>query len=641
MKRTNFPIKFFVAFSLLTGTVQAIQTPNAQAKEGASGTTGAGRPPKTDTKSSGASLNEQMAQQFYLRALDALRAVAEDAKEWKDSSAAAHAQAQVADLTWEADTGAARGYLLRGWEVAGRVEEAREERSRYRNASARTEARRVVLLVARKRAPELAQKWLEQIAEESEGEQGKGQRGAFDDRTPRSAALLQMAMASVAESPQAAAELAIESLRDGVSFGFQSVLLALQEKDFNLSQSVFRAALTRLKSVGILDPNELLILGAYLYTPGRVVGANTTENRGSFPMTVARNRPRVTAAAELNPAMALEFLDIAADILVNTPLPSTTANPREAARAQVSAIGFLIGMGRMSERLPERAAALRRRAQLIEADAQFSYKPVEPRADTPAPLSGEGTERYAERRIDALEEIARNEAAPLARNIAYARAALATEPKDYERGWRLAGNIRDDLLREGVTDWLTYRGALHFAGAGDFDKTYELSKKTNDPAYRAASLVVGAQKLSKAKETARAAQWLQEARALVKAARTDGPWSRIAFGIASTYARFDPAAALEALADGVKLMNQTLTAPTSDEKAPVVKRFSGLTAQDFSYGTSGFGLKAAVAMFGPDQFENVLGTLKGITSPEARGVAIVTLGTTILQASKRNARAKS
>jgi hypothetical protein len=54
-------------------------------------------------------------------------------------------------------------------------------------------------------------------------------RGLFDDRSERSAVLLQMAMGVVKDDPRAAAHMATESLRDGISFGLQSVLVALQE----------------------------------------------------------------------------------------------------------------------------------------------------------------------------------------------------------------------------------------------------------------------------------------------------------------------------------------------------------------------------------------------------------------------------
>jgi hypothetical protein len=42
-------------------------------------------------------------------------------------------------------------------------------------------------------------------------------------------------------------------------------------------------------------------------------------------------------------------------------------------------------------------------------------------------------------------------------------------------------------------------------------------------------------------------------------------------------------------------------------------------------------LQSAIAVFPPDQFEQVLSVLNDITSPEARGVALLTLCRTFLK----------
>jgi hypothetical protein len=70
-----------------------------------------------------------------------------------------------------------------------------------------------------------------------------------------------------------------------------------------------------------------------------------------------------------------------------------------------------------------------------------------------------------------------------------------------------------------------------------------LNLKNGDAAQRAASLVVGAQRLVKAKDTLRAGQWLQEARLLVEKAEPDESSSRIALGTVSAYGEFDKQAA--------------------------------------------------------------------------------------------------
>src|SRR5689334_3303791 len=322
---------------------------------------------------------KQVREQQVTRIIAVLSATADNAKNWTDPAAASKVQAQIADVIWDSDAEIARDYLVKAWETTEKVEIPKQVGSPFRNQSPRTEARGEVILVARKRAPDLSKKWLQQMAQESEKDQIG--RGAFDDRTSRSTVLLQMALQIVQDDPEAAAALATESLQDGVSFGFQQVLIRIQEKNFELSQKVFRAALSRLRTTGMLDPNELLILYAYLYTPGRIPAANTDRNTGHIQIAVGRDQPQIAAAAQLNPSLASDFLQLAANLLIGAPLPATTANPALSARSQLSAINTLLGP--TSERLPELAVALRVRAQQISTDAQLTTVQESAPANTP------------------------------------------------------------------------------------------------------------------------------------------------------------------------------------------------------------------------------------------------------------------
>ncbi|HEX7331190.1 MAG TPA: hypothetical protein VF290_06805 [Pyrinomonadaceae bacterium] len=574
-------------------------------------------------------LQKRIRQQQVTRILSVLSATADNAKHWTDAAVASKVQAQVSDVIWDADAEIARSYLIRAWETTARVEISKQERSAFRNQSPRTEARREVILVARKRAPDLSKKWLQQMAQESEQEQHE--RGAFDDRTPRSTLLLQMALQIVSDDPEAAAALATESLQDGISFGFQQVLIRIQEKNFELSQRVFRTALARLRTAGMVDPNELLILYAYLYTPGRIVAANTDGNPGRIQIAVGRNPPQIAAAAQLNPALALDFLQLAANLLISAPVPATTANPSLAARLQLSVINAL--MGPISDRLPELAVALQTRAQQIVTEARLNTAPQTAPPNRPASLPGETSESFAERRVDLLEEAARNENFTIGRDIAFAKAALATTVQNYSRGWELAGKIDDGKLRDNLKNWLTYRATLHFVSENNLDKAYELAAKNNDPIQRAASLVVGAQQLVKAKDATRASQWLVEARSLVRKVDPDETSVHVAFGIVSAFAKIDRVVAFDVLSEAVRQMGKTTLTSADEDRAPLLKRFSGFeSSADFTYGTEGFSLRAAIGAFGPEQFEDVLAIVNRITPAELHGLAIIELSRKYLKA---------
>ena len=572
--------------------------------------------------------------QLLRRIIDLLNSTSDDAKKWDDKAISARTQAQIADLLWEIDRDNATNHLRDAWAAAAKVEEPKRERSTVVNPSLRNAVKREVLLVARKRAPDLAAIWLEELVEESKSDT-KNERGTFDDRSTRSAVLLQMANELVADNPKAAAELLNESLRDGISFNFQTVLSRLQEKDAALAQDVFRAALSRLRVAGMTDPNELLILYAYLYTPGRVFAANTSDNRNQVQLAIGGSRVSVPAARQ-NPALALEFLEIASDLLLSAPL-SDSANTQIAARSLITAIQGLLR--EISERLPEKAALLRLRLQQLDSHAQFANVPPPRSTDIPDVRPNESKESFAERRVDLLEDAAAKGRDPLTRDIGYAQAAVSTTVERYQRGLDLAAKIDDKNLREGVRSWLIYRSVLHFIASGDLDAAYRLNLKNDDAVQRAVCLIAGAQRLVKENDPTRASDWLREAGAIVRRIDADEGLARIALGIVSTYGRFDTQAALDWLVYSVKLMRKASPASLNEDRAPSFKRISGVTPiSDFTSNTTGFSLQSAVGVFPPDQFEQVLSVLDDVTPQEARGLAVVTLCRNFLKTGATRAR---
>ncbi|HET8781475.1 MAG TPA: hypothetical protein VFM63_03580, partial [Pyrinomonadaceae bacterium] len=581
---------------------------------------GLAQPPESKPKETKASpeakLRDAQRQQQILRILAILRATSDGAKDWTDAAAATRTQAQIADLMWDFDADAGRTYLIKAWETASRIEpESSLPRSQFRNTSTRISTGREVIVVARRRAPDLAKKWLDQLAKSVESERGNDERGMFDDRTARSSVLLQMSSQVVDQNPEAAAAMAIESLNDGVSFGFQAVLLRFQEKDFELAQRVFRAALARLRTAGMLDPNELLILHAYLYTPGRTMAANTGDDPNKISLAVGINRPRITAAAQLNPALANEFLVLAADLLLTAPLPSTTSNPALTARAQVAAINTLLT--NVNAASPEKGTMLAQRLQTLTTEAQFSATPSKPPEGHLDTKRGETAEQYNERRVDYLVKLAEDETTTLGRDIAYAKAALATVVNAHQRGWDIAGKIDDAKLRDNVRNCLMYRASLHLLSRNETDKAYELISKNNDAAQKAASLAVGAKRLLAEKDTVRAGEWLNQALVLIKKTEAEEGLARVAFGVVTTYAKTDNFLAFDALSEAVRIVNKTKLSG-DDDRAPMLRRFSGIDIADFNHGTDGFSLRSAISVFGPKEFDDVLNSVNKISALELR-----------------------
>lgn len=557
-------------------------------------------------------------QQSALMLLQALYDVADRTQQWDDAALAARAQARIADVSWTIDETRATKYLTSAWLTADHIKEPGTNSSPYRNDSLKTEVKSEILFIAKKRMPELAQKWIEEIKAGTKEKEEKTQPGTFDNRTLRSAVLLQSALQSVDSDPQAAADMAIQSLEDGISFDLRSVLVRLQEKDFNLSQRVFSAALARLRTFGMSDPNELLILYAYLFTPNRVSAVNTTDNPNNRVLAMDRSKGNVQPAALLNPPMANEFLSIACDLLLRAPAPSLSSNVQNEARAQISAIQVLLGA--VTERLPARAPLLQARLRQLYNDANFQQP-----SSSLSSKSDRTMNDIREQRIKDLEDQAGREPNKLRRDFLYAKASLATSPDDYERGLGLAGKIDDSELQSKVSNLLIFRSVISLINLGNLVRAQQLNAKNSDPSQRAACMVIAAQHLVRAKNYVQAKRWLQETRSLLLKTEPSEATARIALGMVATYGKFDRTLALESLMDAVMLINKSPDGVKDNDSAPSPDVFAEFRTPSFTGGTSGFGFTATVNAFQLDQLLAVADIFRNIKRPEIGGMLLLTL----------------
>lgn len=558
-----------------------------------------------------------------LRIIAVLYQTADEAKGWDDVKVSSQIQAQIADLLWDFDTVSAESYLVRAWDKARQAKESEDKPSRFRNYSNRVEVSREVLSVARKRQPELAEKWLKELSDLAEEDFSKRNKGLFDDRTARSAVLLQMAMQVAESDVQAAASLAGESLRDGVSFGFQSVLIKIQEKNPELAAQVFRAALQRINSVGITSANEIQILYSYLYTPGQIRTTADSTSQGSMTVAVGRNQPRVTSAAQLYPALAQEFVQIAAQALLRMPFEVGDEKPENSAREQYGITNAILS--RLGSDSPELSQALQGRLAAITANANFSPTQQTSPNDIAPIKQGENRNDYQKRFLDKILEEAEKISNPLQRDVFIAQGVLRSDVEQFEKAKSVTEHIDNKELREQIINFLIYKTSLDLIKNNNFEDARKLTQKNSEPRQKAAILVIGGQKLAERKDSFQAQDWLLEAQRLFEKNKTsDEDWINIGFGLVSAYAQFDKIEAVQILDKSVKLIKVD-SKDYNRDKAPLAISFSGLNFSDFTFGSKNFGLEAAIKSFPKDNFEDVLPALNKINNPQAKGQGILTL----------------
>ncbi len=586
--------------------------------------------PSSQTKSDNDQELIAAQESLNLRIIEVLHQTANEAKGWDNVKVSSQIQAQIADLIWDFDAISAKSYLIRAWDKAKQATESDEKTNQYRNSSNRIDVSQSVLLVARKREPELAEKWLKELSDLAEEDFEKRNKGLFDDRTARSAVLLQIAMQVVETDVEAAASLAIESLRDGISFGFQAVLIKIQIKNPELAVQVFRAALQRINTTGITNANEIQILYSYLYTPGIVSTTANSTSQGASTISVTRNQNPATPLAQLYPALAQEFLQSAAQAILRMPFLISETNPETAAREQYGIINTILF--RLGNSSPELSNALRERLAAIRANANFA--PDSPASNFTPINQGEKLEDYKERLLDELLEKAEKINNSLERDIFIAQGVLRSDAEQFEKAKSIAEKIEEKELRQQIIYFLIYRKSLDLIAKDQISDAYKLLQKNGEPRQRAAILIVGGQKLIEQKDTQQAREWLREADKLFeKNNGSDEDWINIGFGMASIYSELDNIEAVNILNKCAKLIKKDSKNYNMD-KAPLAVSFSGLNYSDFTHGTKNFSLNSAIKAFPKENFEDVLTALGEISNPQAKGQGIIVLSLKYLKKQK-------
>lgn len=571
---------------------------------------------------------------------------AEEAGLWDDREGAVLALAEAADLLWD-DSAKARGWLLKSWDLIAQVDE-RENSGDLRQiwrGSGRSSLRTRVLAVARKRDPQIAERFLKSL--ETSNADEPGERGAFDDRTARSEQLLRLSLAAVDSNPPLALTLAERSLQDGISFNLQTVLLRLRQKDSQLADRLFDSALARLGSTSAFRENQ--ILASYLFQPGQVL---TQLPNGTTTMAVVQtNLPTQTPAAA-DPNRAKRFLAVVQQMMLSAPLPVEDQNPQ--------AGEFVLLAASLAPAFQTYAPEL---WQPIQARAaQFATKlpapPMSAASESQTLKESAGPDASAEElnrlRVSALEKEAERQGNPIARKLKFAEAALTTDVQDFEHGKSLAGRIEnDDELRDQIVAFLAYRAALTFLHDNKLQNAEEVALLIPSSPERALALIAVAQKLAVAKPRSteetpafdlnrqRAIELLFEADRSLKREGQSAQTAKIRLGKIAVSNLVDGAQAFSDFEQAIAVINRLDKFDATDGSAP---RFgiSGFSTAKLTVPRLelGFGFRSALEPLIKQDFELTAATIERLASPSVRGTCRLEIARLVLPSLPKPTAAK-
>lgn len=571
-------------------------------------------------------------QRERLQAISMVKRSADEAPLWDNKKAAVQVLADAADLLWDESADQGTRWLKKAWELIEQVSGSpkNEKLKEFFTRSDQSDLRTIVLNVARRHDLELAEKFLKQLSQKEPVE--KRDRGAFDDRTARSEQLLQMAQQSVDSNPEAAFTLAERSLADGLSYTLQNILTSLRKKDVQLANRLFDLALARF-SGGLPDPSEAQILAGYLFRPGLTFSVNSD---GQKILALNPAQQNLTAVASSEPQRAKSFLIAVYERLLTQPFGIDTPEGKQRAQ-QILVLGNLVAR-RYAAFAPELAQSaqgfLAQLQRQLMPDSEGESVSLTSRTNSD---SGDTTKRltkeeFYEKNISELEDSAEKESNAMFRNVAYIKAALATNPEDYDRAKRIVQKIDNSDLRTDAISFVLYRAALFFVEKAETEKAAEIAPQISAVIRRAVVKIMVAQRLlmSKPEKIEQGQLILTQQRAFdllsdidreLKKEEPSASAAKILLAKTAVLAKLDQDQALISLEGSVQMINKLDSFDLRDSSAPnLALEISATSGATVERPRLGFDFRSAIDPLTTTNFEQIAVVAESFTAKEVRGV---------------------
>lgn len=568
-------------------------------------------------------------QRQLARAIALIEQVGSEAELWDDKRSSVEALANAADLLWDRNRSRSSKWLRKAWDLVDQVTESEQNPAikEFVRQSDKAQLKAIVLRVAHSHDPNLADKLVQQIAEEQPEQ--KKERGAFDDRTSRSEQLLWLARQALETNPQLAFNLAQRSLTDGISFTLQNLMTGLRKKDVGLANQLFDLALARFSS-GTPDPSEAEVLAGYMFLPGINYSSNAA---GVVMMSMDPAFRGEPPASKSEPERARRFLLTAYQTFFTRPLPLETQEDRQ--RAQKIWVFGNRNLGRYDSVAPEFSVPLK--SYLTQLESKLFPEGRGDPFGTNRKASGEPAksdkERY-ESRIAALEERAEKTVDPAARNLAWVEVALAVDVEDYPRAKSYAEKISDDTLKADAISFVLFRSALAQVRKKDFDKATELAPQIANLPRRAVVKIAIAQGLNDDQQQARF-ELLTDVERELRKEEPSANVAKILLGRVALVATLDRNQGLVALEQSLQAMNKLDHFDLKNTAAPRLGIKGSWRSENLAdIPRVGFSFRSAVEPLIATEFDNLVNLTDTLKVREFRGLAQLEIARLFLEKQK-------
>jgi hypothetical protein len=588
---------------------------------------------------------EALAAQRRAQAVALLTTLADQARDFRDETVRARAQARAADALWETDPERARALFRRAWEAADSAdreaarkleEETNAQLAKHGSAVTSTppDLRAEVLRLAARRDRALGEEFLKHLAKSSEQKQGD----AGADATSSSPAATSAATTSSDDGSADAGQrlgLAQELLEEGdtqhalqfadpalnrANMQAISFLSALREKDAAEADRRFTALLARAAADPASDANTVSLLSSYVFTPFNFFTAYRSGGTGTSAM-------RGGVAPPDAPALRAEFLRVAAQILLRLP------TPQDYERTSAGRNGTYLIIRRLLPRFefqaPDAAAALNARAATLlpdvsegarnyaERETRRAASPEEPQRD----MVQDSLER-AEREKDVSE-----------RDAIYANLVTSLAWQGDTRAQDYIEKIDDFDLQHrarAFADFAVVHAALEKKEA---EAAAERARKGDLTHVQRAWALERAADLIIKNDRPRALTLLEESAAEARRVEDDADRARALVAAATRYERLDRSRAWDLMYEAVKAANSSPAFTGEDGKMTLQFRTKhGVWMTDFN--VQEFDLPDVLRALAAADLERAVQLAQSFTNEAARTSAVVAVARSVLVKSR-------
>lgn len=497
------------------------------------------------------------------QALTLVRAQASEARKIDDAMQRVGVLVRAADLLWRDDEAAARALFTEAYEVATTDSKKVREPPKpgmFDIIITRSDLRFEVLRRIAKHDGKWAQRLAETFSNEAEDRAKSGASstaGMAGSNLDAGADLLAFALSLLETDESAAVRAARLGFRHRATMNLPRFLYELAKRNRQLADAFYEEA------VGVYangEPEDLVYLSPYafglyqLMSPARSFTsyavpegyAPNPRSRQLFVEAWLRLADRKLKSAPTEAAQATtndqnrpldQTEKLYAALTAIEALLSTTENAGNF-RQLIAERRMLVGALLENDRRERALGALRQQQQ--------SSSP----ADTPSPSLRE--------RVERIEK----ETQPSRRDMLICNFVLnARDDETFAAAEKLFARTDDAELRKQLANWLYFRWAQETTRRGtasDLDDAAKRAARVEEVDFRALlALDIAAARIKLSNDRMRAAELLEEVRALAWKADPTSERTRALLGVAHAYAAVDRARMFEALGDAVKSINQT------------------------------------------------------------------------------------